>query len=96
MTIATQIIATNATNAVQLSISQANEAPYERVVAVSFQNLDGSNGVYLGKDNTTSSTVFGYYLAPGQVYTVDLSPSDQIWGIAAAGTPSIAVLAVEA
>ena len=94
MAIAHQVIALNANTATSVSIPQANQAPYESKVSYSIQNLDTGIAIYLGSSSVTSAS-YGFYLLPGQVYSVDLLPSDILYAIAASGTPSVAVFAAE-
>jgi len=94
MAIATQIVAVSSSTPTLVSIPQANEAPYEVKSSFSIQNLDSSITVYLGGSSVTSSN-FGYQLLPGADYTGDFLPSDQLYAIAASGTPNVAVLAAE-
>jgi hypothetical protein len=94
MTIAHQVVALNASTPTLISIPLANEAAYESKVSLSIQNLDSSIIVYLGSSSVTTSS-YGFSLLAGQTYTIDLLASDQLYAIAASGTPNVAVLAAE-
>jgi len=94
MTIAHQVVALNASTPTLISIPSANEAAYESKVSLSIQNLDSSIIVYLGSSSVTTSS-YGFALLAGQAYTIDLLASDQLYAIAASGTPNVAVLAAE-
>jgi len=94
MAINHQVVALNANTATTVSIPQANQAPYESKVSYSIQNLDTAISIYLGSSAVTSAS-YGFYLLPGQVYSVDLLPSDNLCAIAASGTPNVAVFAAE-
>ena len=94
MAINHQVVALNANTATTVSIPQANQAPYESKVSYSIQNLDPVITVYLGSSLVTTSS-YGFALLAGQTYTVDLLASDQLYAIAASGTPNVAILAAE-
>jgi len=94
MAIEHQIVALNATKPTLVTISQANEAPYETKVSISIQNLDSGINVYLGSSSVTTSS-YGYKLLAGQSFSVDLLASDSIYAISASGTPNVAVFAAE-
>lgn len=94
MAINMQQVTLSASTATIVTIPQANEIPYEKTVSISVQNLDTTNTVYLGTSAVTS-TNFGYMLLPGADYTADLQSGDVLYAIASAGTPIVAVLALE-
>ena len=94
MAINHQIVATNATTATIVSISQANQIPYETKVSYSVTNLDPTIIIYLGSSSVTSSS-YGYPLLGAQTFFVDLLPGDNLYAIAASGTPNVAVFAAE-
>ena len=82
MTIATQVVTLNASTPTLISISQANEAAYEKNSATTIQNLDGAITVFIGT-STVSSTNYGFALTYGQAVAFDLNPDDQLYAIAA-------------
>jgi hypothetical protein len=95
MAIAQQIVTLNSSTATLVTISKAQQANYETRVSTSFQNLDGSIDIYLGNSDVTNSS-YGYIIHAGASISLDLLPGDEIYAIAPAGTPRIAVLALEA
>jgi len=94
MAIAHQIVALNSSTATLVSIPSASEVPYEHNASISVQNLSGSVVVYLGNSTITTSS-YGYALLPGASVSFDLLADDQLFAIAASGTPNVAVLAAE-
>jgi hypothetical protein len=94
MAIAHQIVALNASTPTLVSIPLANEVAYESKASISVQNLDSGITIYLGSSNVTSSS-YGYKLLAGQSFSVDLLASDQLYAIAASGTPNVAIFAAE-
>lgn len=100
MAVAHQLVTLNSTSPVLVSIPQSAEMPYEHASATSFLNTDGAITIYLGfnKDitnNPLSSTSYGYALPFGQAVAYDLGADDQMYAIAASGTPKLAVMAIE-
>jgi hypothetical protein len=91
MAINHQVVALNASTATSVSPAQA---PYETRYSISVQNVDSGITVYLGASNVTSSS-YGYKLLAGQSFSVDLLASDQLYAIAASGTPNVAIFAAE-
>jgi len=60
------------------------------------QNTEASNGivVYLGT-SSVSTTAYGISLAGGTTVTIDsLLPTEDLYAIAASGTPKISILAI--
>ena len=94
MAIAHQIVALNASTPTLVSIPLANEVAYENKASISVQNLDSGITIYLGSSSVTSSS-YGYKLLAGQSFSVDLLASDQLYAIAASGTPNVAIFAAE-
>jgi hypothetical protein len=94
MAINHQIVATNASTATVVSISQANQIPYETKASYAVTNLDPTIIIYLGSSSVTSSS-YGYPLLGGQTFFVDLLAGDVLYAISASGTPNVAVFAAE-
>jgi hypothetical protein len=96
MAINHQIVTVDNSGTSLVSIPQANAIPYENKVSISIQNLDSTDTVYLGSAGVNSS-VYGYALAPGAVFAIDLLPGDKLFGITASSglTAQVAVLAAE-
>lgn len=61
---------------------------------VTLHNRDATNSVDLGGSGVTAGA--GYELKPGDVLTVDLRGSGDLYAIADVGTPRVDVLAVRA
>jgi len=94
MAIAHQVVALNASTPSLVSIPLANQVVYESKASISVQNLDSGITIYLGSSSVTSSS-YGYKLLAGQSFSVDLLASDQLYAIAASGTPNVAIFAAE-
>jgi len=94
MAINHQVVALNASTPTLVSIPLANEVAYESKASISVQNLDSGITIYLGSSSVTSSS-YGYKLLAGQSFSVDLLASDQLYAIAASGTPNVAIFAAE-
>lgn len=71
-----------------LSIPSLNEIENSRQLVISVQNLDSQAYVYLG-DSTVTSSSYGYRIDPGQTFTADLRPSEELYAV---GSSSIAVI----
>lgn len=79
-----------------INVGQVNCNGPTRIVAsntarqqVIIENLDSTNGVYLGFDNTVSSTT-GHFLPKGTSITIPSSCA--IWGIPSAATVTVSYL----
>jgi hypothetical protein len=98
VSVQTRQVVTNASTAVPLLIAGQSEGR----VTVFLENIDGTaaNFVYVGGPGVTSTT--GWRLAAGGAGTVqaggsvlgplELGSGDDLYGIAAAGTPTVHVL----
>lgn len=75
--------------AVNLVVREATDA----VNSMSIQNVSSSGFVYLGGYNVTN-TDYGIKLFPGQIYTIELAPSDDIWAVGDSGT-SVAIFNID-
>jgi hypothetical protein len=59
------------------------------------QNNHASNILYVGTSNSVTSSAYGVQLINGASIALDdLSPTDQIWVIASAGSTPVGVMAV--
>jgi hypothetical protein len=96
MAINHQIVTVDNSGTSLVSIPQANAIPYENKVSISIQNLDSNNTVYLGAAGVSGS-VYGYALAAGTTFAIDLLPGDKLFGTTGTNglTAQIAVLAAE-
>ena len=52
--------------------------------SMSIQNVSSVGFAYLGNSSVTT-TDFGIKLFPGQIYTMELAPSDDIWAVGDSG-----------
>lgn len=59
-------------------------------VSVAVRNDDATASIDIGGPDVASGA--GFELAPGEVVSVDLGPTEKLYGIAAAGTVSVHVL----
>jgi len=87
-------LVTLSTTAQIISIAAEDEIPYANELSISVQNTDASIVVYLGGAGVTSSS-YGYKLLPGTVFTADISPNDELYAVAASGTPNVAIIKVQ-
>lgn len=85
---------TLSTTAQLISLAAEDEIPYASQLTMSVQNTDESIVVYLG-DAGVTSTSYGYKLIPGTIFTADLSPDDELYAVAASGTPKVAIIRVQ-
>jgi hypothetical protein len=58
---------------------------------ITIQNTDGSAYVYLGGEGVTASS-YGYRLAPGSAWSVELPGTDALYAITDTNNSKIAVL----
>jgi hypothetical protein len=58
---------------------------------ITIQNTDGTAIVYIGGEGVTSSN-YGYRLAPGSAWSVELSGKDSIYAITNTNNSKVAVL----
>jgi hypothetical protein len=82
------------TTAQIVSVAPADELPYANSLTISIQNTDDTIAVFLGGVGVTSSS-YGYKLLPGTTFSADLSPADDLYAVAASGTPKIAIIKVQ-
>lgn len=71
------------------SAAQVLAANTSRVFA-EVKNLDSGISIYLGKDNTVTSSN-GHLLGPGEAFAFD-GYTGAVWAIAASGTPSVSTI----
>ena len=74
---------------VNLVIREATDARN----SMSIQNVANTGFAYLGASGVTSSD-FGIKLFPGQIYTIELAPSDDIWAVGDSGV-SVAIFNID-
>jgi len=82
-------------------IQALNSTPVNLVVretadamnSMSIQNISNTGFAYLGAYNVTTSD-FGIKLFPGQIYTMELASSDDIWAVGDSGV-SVAIFNID-
>jgi hypothetical protein len=82
-------------NLVNLSNSSATLlSPYGRHsgVDITIQNVNADGYVYIGSDNTTSSTNFGYRISPNHAISFELPGTDAIYAIGSTTNLKAAVM----
>ena len=67
---------------------------YNRDLTVSMQNTDASINIYIGDSSVTSSS-YGFRLIPGAALSLDLTSGNNLYAIAASGSPKLAVIKVQ-
>lgn len=73
-------------------IQSLNSTPVNLVIrettdarnSMSIQNVSNTGFAYLGNESVTTSN-FGIKLFPGQIYTIEFAPSDDIWAVGDSG-----------
>lgn len=76
-------------NALSTTAEEVLAANANRVFA-EVKNLDSGISIYLGKDNTVTSSN-GHLLGPGEAFAFD-GYTGAVWAIAASGTPSVSTI----
>jgi len=82
-------------------IQALNSTPVNLVVreatdsinSMSIQNISNVGFAYIGAEGVTTSS-FGIKLFPGQIYTIELAPSDNIWAVGDSGV-SVAIFNID-
>ena len=74
---------------VNLVIREATDARN----SMSIQNVSNTGFAYIGAEGLTSSD-YGIKLFPGQIYTIELAPSDDIWAVGDNGV-SVAIFNID-
>lgn len=59
---------------------------------ITIQNVSDSGYIYLGGDDTVTSTSYGYRLSPNQAWSVELPGMDALYAISSVDAMSIAVM----
>ena len=76
-----------------LTIPFVEEKEYAFSLSISIQNLHSSHFVFLGDESVTTAS-YGFRLDPGQTFTADLSPEDDIYAVTDTGTTDIALIRI--
>jgi hypothetical protein len=87
-------LVTLSTSPTQLTLTTEEEIPYASEFSIVIQNTDLDIAVFLGASNV-SSLSYGYKLLPGTNFAADLAPDDEIYAVAASGTPKVAIIKVQ-
>ena len=77
-----------------LTIPPTDERSYSSLLSISVQNLDTVYPVYLGSKTVTPSS-YGFRLNPGQTFSADLTPNEELYGITASSSIGVAVIRLE-
>ena len=77
-----------------LTVQQSDERSYSSLLSISIQNLDAYVPLYLGSATVTSGS-YGFRLDPGQTFTADLNPNEELYGITASSGITVAVIRLE-
>ena len=93
MSIQHSIIEVNSSTPVLLTDEPNDNDFYLRKLNISIQNLDSSNYLFIG-NATVSNSSFGVRLDPAEVFSIDLSPADELYAISDSGTFDVAILKV--
>jgi hypothetical protein len=93
MAIKHKLVTLNSSTPVKLTEDIVDDF-YNRDLAVSMQNIDSSINIYIGTSTVTSSS-YGFKLIPGGALSLDIMSGDDLYAIAASGTPSVAVILVQ-
>lgn len=81
----TETLSTNAEQIIDASSATLND----RTTAV-IKNTDASITVYLGDSGVDSAD--GFPLLGGETLVIELGPDDDVWAVAASGTPAVSIL----
>lgn len=93
MTLSHALVTLNTTTPQILTIPSAQEADYSNSLTISIQNLHTSHFVYLGS-SSVSTTSYGFRIDPGQTWTSDLHPEDEIYAVTDTGTTNVGIIKV--
>lgn len=91
MTLSHALITLSVSTPAILTITSAQEADYSNSLTISIQNLHATHFVYLG-DPSVSTTSYGFRIDPGQTWTADLMPNEDLYAVTDTGTTQVAVI----
>lgn len=94
MSLSHNIVAVNSDDAVILTVPSNLEKDYSKSLTISIQNLDSTHFIFLGSSEVTASS-YGFRLNPGQTFTADLEPNEEIYAITDTGTTNVATLWIQ-
>lgn len=92
MTIRARTIALSTTAAAVVTNAELAHTPLNRLYSIAIKNVDGLIDVHIGGSTVTSAGANGFTLAAGNSISIDLAPGDELYAVAASGTPNIDVL----
>ena len=82
------------TNTTMVTVPPAEEKEYALMLTISIQNLSSDRYVLLGDDSITTSS-YGFRLDPGQVFSADLNPSNDLYAICDSDSCDISVMWIQ-
>jgi hypothetical protein len=77
-----------------VTLDQLRNTEVNRPHRFAIKNVDGAITVYLGGSNVTNAGANGYELIAGASIAMDLYAGDELYAVAASGTPSIRILEI--
>lgn len=92
MSLSHQLVTLNNSSPIILTTPADQEIPYANSLSMSIQNV-GSDLVYIGSSSVNSAS-YGFKLSPGQTFSIDIAPNDDLYGITDSGSSAVAVLRV--
>ena len=87
-----QLITLNSSTSTLITLPEVQDDEFDLYFSV--QNTDSLIPVYLG-DSTVSLTSYGFKLFPGQTWTADLKPREDIYAISDSGSPKVATIRIK-
>jgi hypothetical protein len=93
MTLSHNLVTLSVSTPTILTIPAQQEADYSQSLTISIQNLHATHFVYLGS-SSVSTTSYGFRIDPGQTWTSDLHPEDEIWAVTDTGTTNVGIIKV--
>ena len=93
MSIKHKVIEVNSFTPILLTDESSENDFYLRKINISVQNLDSEHYVFVGNEEVSNSS-YGIRLDPTEIFSVDLSPSDELYALSDAGTFNVSVLKV--
>ena len=93
MSLSHALITVNPSTASIITTPASDEIQYAKSMTVSVQNLHTTHFVYLGS-STVSTSSYGFRIDPGQTWTSDLLPTEDLYAVTDTGTTQIAVIRI--
>jgi len=82
------------TEATQLTVPFEDEKEYASLLTISVQNLSSDKYVFIG-DSTVTTGSYGFRLDPGQVFSADLRPREDLYAVCDSDTTDVAIMWVQ-